>query len=105
MKYAIIEISGRQLWVENNKYYDVNRIPIELGNRIIFNRVLLINNNGSLNIGKPYLKNVRVEGKILKHLRDSKIIVYKMRSKKKTRKKTGRRQNVTRILIEKIILI
>ena len=105
MKYAIIEISGRQLWVENNKYYDVNRIPIELGNRIIFNRVLLINNNGNLNIGKPYLKNVRVEGKILKHLRDSKIIVYKMRSKKKTRKKTGHRQNLTRILIEKIILI
>ena len=44
MKYAIVEISGRQFWVETGKYYDLNRIPTEPGNQISLNRVLLVNN-------------------------------------------------------------
>jgi len=43
MKYAIVEISGRQFWIEEGKYYDFNRIPTELGKRITLNRVLLVN--------------------------------------------------------------
>jgi large subunit ribosomal protein L21 len=105
MKYAIIEIGGRQFWVEQNKYYDVNRIPTKIGNRITFSRVLLVNNKSTLFIGNPYLKNIKVEGKILEQLRSPKIIVYKMRPKKKTRKKQGHRQNLTRILIETISII
>jgi large subunit ribosomal protein L21 len=102
MKYAIVEISGRQFWIETGKYYDLNRIPTELGKEITLNRVLLINNNGELLIGKPYLENVTVKGKILEHLRSRKTIVYKMRPKKKTRKKQGHRQDLTRVLIEEI---
>ena len=102
MKYAIIEVSGRQFWIESGKYYDLNRIPTELGTQITLNRVLLVNNDGDLLIGKPYLENVRVEGKILEHLRGQKKIVYKMRPKKKTRKKQGHRQELTRVLIEDI---
>lgn len=100
MKYAIVEISGRQFWIETGKYYEFNRIPIELGKEIVFNRVLLFNNNNNLLIGKPYLENVKIKGKVLKHLRGKKTLVYKMRSKKKTRKKQGHRQEMTRILIE-----
>jgi len=88
MKYAIVEISGRQFWIETGKYYDLNRIPTELGKEITLNRVLLVNNDGELLIGKPYLESVKVKGKILEHLRGRKTIVYKMRPKKKTRKKT-----------------
>jgi large subunit ribosomal protein L21 len=102
MKYAIVEISGRQFWVEKGKYYDLNRIPTELGNEITLNRVLLVNNEGEILIGKPYLKSVEVKGKILEHLRGRKTIVYKMRPKKKTRKKQGHRQDLTRVLIEDI---
>ena len=102
MKYAIVEISGRQFWVEKGKYYDLNRIPTELGKEITLNRVLLINNDGELLIGKPYLEDVTVKGKILEHLRSRKTIVYKMRPKKKTRKKQGHRQDLTRVLIEEI---
>jgi len=83
MKYAIVEISGRQFWIETGKYYDLNRIPTELGKEITLNRVLLVNNDGELLIGKPYLESVKVKGKILKHLRSRKTIVYKMRPKKK----------------------
>ena len=82
MKYAIVEISGRQFWIETGKYYDLNRIPTELGKEITLNRVLLVNNDGELLIGKPYLDSVKVKGKILEHLRGRKTIVYKMSPKK-----------------------
>ena len=102
MKYAIVEISGRQFWIETGKYYDFNRIPTELGKKITLNRVLLLNDNGEVLIGKPYLDSVKITGKILEHLRGKKTIVYKMRPKKKTRKKQGHRQELTRVLIEDI---
>ena len=102
MKYAIVEISGRQFWIETGKYYDFNRIPTELGKQITLNRVLLLNNEESLLIGQPYLDSVKITGKILEHLRGNKTIVYKMRPKKKTRKKQGHRQELTRVLIEDI---
>lgn len=104
MKYAIVEISGRQFWIETGKYYDFNRISTELGKYVIFNRVLLINNDGKVSIGKPYVESVKVKGKILEHFREKKKIVYKMRPKKKSRKKQGHRQLFTRVLIEDIII-
>ena len=104
MKYAIVEISGRQFWIETGKYYDFNRIPTELGKQIVLNRVLLLNDNGNVLIGKPYLESVKIKGKIFEHLRSKKTIVYKMRPKKKTRKKQGHRQELTRVLIEDIIV-
>lgn len=102
MKYAIVEISGRQFWIEAGKFYDINRIPTDIGKEITLNRVLLVNNDGELLIGKPYLDKVKIQGKVLEHLRGKKTIVYKMRPKKKTRKKQGHRQELTRVLIEKI---
>mgnify|MGYP000589690386 CR=1 FL=1 len=104
MKYAIVEISGRQFWIETGKYYDFNRISTQLGTQITLNRVLLLNNEGNILIGKPYLESVKIKGKILEHLRGEKTIVYKMRPKKKNRKKQGHRQELTRVLIEDIII-
>ena len=104
MRYAIVEISGRQFWIETGKYYDFNRISTEFGKQISLNRVLLLNNEGNVLIGKPYLESVKIKGKILEHLRGKKTIVYKMRPKKKTRKKQGHRQELTRVLIEDIII-
>ena len=104
MKYAIVEISGRQFWIETGKYYDFNRISLKLGKQLTLNRVLLLNNNGNILIGKPYIESVKIKGKILEHLRGNKTIVYKMRPKKKTRKKQGHRQELTRVFIEDIII-
>ena len=104
MKYAIVEISGRQFWIETGKYYDFNKIPTELGKQITLNRILLLNNEVDLLIGKPYIESAKIKGKILEHLRGKKTIVYKMRQKKKTRKKQGHRQDLTRVLIEDIII-
>lgn len=105
MKYAIVEISGRQFWIETGKYYDFNRISTDLGKEITLNRVLLLNNEGEILIGKPYLDSVKIKGKILEHLRGKKTIVYKMRPKKKTRRKQGHRQELTRVLIEDISIV
>ena len=106
VNYVIVEISGRQFWMEPSRWYDVNRIPIEVGKEIILNRVLLANANCEsgtcVKIGIPYLNTLTVKAKILKHLRVPKTIVYKMRPKKKTRKKQGHRQNLTRIRISSI---
>ena len=102
MKYAIVEISGKQFWVEIGKYYNFNHIPIELGKTIKLNRVLLLNNGVEILIGQPYLNNVKVQGKILKHLRGNKKVIYKMKPKKKKRKKQGHRQELTQVLIEDI---
>lgn len=105
MKYAIIEISGKQFWIEKGKYYNFNKIPTQLGKEIEFNRILLFNNNGEILIGKPYLTSILVKGKILEHFRAQKKIIYKMRPKKKTRKKQGHRQELTRVLIEDICVV
>ena len=78
MKYAIVEISGRQFWVETGKYYNFNRIPTKLGQDIILNRVLLLNNEGEILVGKPYLEKVKIKGKVLEHLRGRKKLIYKM---------------------------
>lgn len=104
MNYAIVEISGRQFWVEKGKYYNLNRIPTELGQQITLNRILLLNYEDQVLIGQPYVKDAIVKGRILEHLRDRKKIIYKMRPKKKTRKKQGHRQELTRVLIEDIII-
>ena len=104
MKYAIVEISGRQFWIEKGKYYDFNRISTDLDKQITLNRVLLVNRENTLLIGKPYIENGKVKGKVLEHFRGKKTIVYKMRPKKKTRRKQGHRQELTRVLIEDIIV-
>ena len=103
MKYAIVEISGRQVWIETGKYYDFNRISTDLGKQITLNRVLLFNDESNVLIGQPYLESVKIKGKILEHFRGKKTLVYKMRPKKKTRKKQGHRQELTRVFIEDIV--
>ena len=65
-------------------------------------KVLLLNDGKDLKLGKPYIKDAKVEIKVLEHRRGPKIIVYKMRPKKKTRRKNGHRQELTRVLVQSI---
>ena len=102
MKYAVIEVSGRQFWVEIGKYYDFNRISSDLGKQITINRILLLHNGKKVILGQPYLQSTNITTKILNHFLDNKKCVYKMQPKKKTRKKQGHRQQLTRVFIENI---
>ena len=100
--FAIAETSGRQFLFKVNKYYDLDRINAKEKEKITLNNVLLIKDNKNISIGKPYIKNAKVELEIMSHLRDKKIIVYKMRPKKKTRRKMGHRQELTRVMVKSI---
>ena len=100
--YAIVEASGKQFWLQSNRYYDLDRCPAEVDDVLTIEKVLLINDGKDLKLGKPYVKDAKVEIKVLEHRRGPKIIVYKMRPKKKTRRKNGHRQELTRVLVQSI---
>jgi large subunit ribosomal protein L21 len=102
MNYAIIEASGKQFWVEPGRFYDFNHLNLNPGDKISLVRVLLINSNGNISVGKPCIDKASVEATILGHINSRKVTVYKMRPKKKTRKKQGHRANLTRIIINSI---
>lgn len=105
MSYAIIEAGGTQLRVEPGRFYDLNRLTADDdGSSYRIDKVLLISDNDEVTIGQPYIEGATVEGTILGHRRGRKVIVYKMRPKKKTRKKRGHRQELTRLMITSITL-
>ena len=102
--YAIAESSGQQFWFEENKYYDIDRLNAKEKDKIILEKVLLLKDKNSITIGKPYVKDAKIELEVVSHRRDKKILVYKMRPKKKTRRKMGHRQELTRVMVKSISL-
>ena len=102
--YAIAETSGQQFWFEENKYYDIDRLNAKEKDKITIEKVLLLKDKNSITIGKPYIKDAKIELEVVSHRRDKKILVYKMRPKKKTRRKMGHRQELTRVMVKSITL-
>ena len=100
--YAIAETSGQQFWFEVDKYYDIDRLNAKEKAKITIDKILLIKDKDNVSIGKPYIKNAKIELEVISHRRDKKIIVYKMRPKKKTRRKMGHRQELTRVMVKSI---
>ena len=103
--YAIAETSGQQFWFEENKYYDIDRLNAKEKDNITLEKVLLLKDKDSITVGKPYVKDAKIELEVVSHRRDKKILVYKMRPKKKTRKKMGHRQELTRVMVKSIKLV
>ena len=102
--YAIAEPSGQQFWFEVDKYYDIDRLNAKEKDKITIDKILLIKDKDNISIGNPYIKNAKIELEVVSHKRDKKIIVYKMRPKKKTRRKMGHRQELTRVMVRSITL-
>jgi large subunit ribosomal protein L21 len=102
MAYAIIETGGKQLRVEPGRFYDVERLAVDEDAPVTIDKVFFIDNDGESSVGQPFVEGATVEGTVLRHMRGRKIIVYKMRPKKKTRKKQGHRQELTRLMIDSI---
>ena len=100
--YAIAETSGQQFWFEVDRYYDIDRLNAKEKDKIILEKVLLLKDKESITIGKPYVKEAKIELEVVSHKRDKKILVYKMRPKKKTRRKMGHRQELTRVMVKSI---
>jgi len=101
--YAIVQASGKQFWIEKDRFYDFDKLPLDRADNFSLNQILLVKEGDSVTVGKPFLdKEYVVEATVLRHLSGPKVRVYKMRPKKKTRKTFGSRRKLTRVLIKSI---
>lgn len=101
--YAIIEIDGTQHKVEKNRKIYVNRMKDAKGAIVEFNRVLLVDKEGEISVGAPFVSGIRVAAKVLGHTKDDKVLVFKHKRRKGYRKFNGHRQYLTQLLIKGIL--
>ena len=102
--YAIVETGGKQHKAEAGRYIDIEKLPQKEGEKISLGNVLMLVSGKESKVGNPYIKGALINGQIIKQAKADKVIVYKMRPKKGTRKKQGHRQLYSRVLIEGIEL-
>ena len=98
--YAVIESGGKQYRVAEGDEIQVEKLDIETGKEVDFDRVLMVAGEGNVQVGSPTVEGAQVTATVKGHLRGKKIIVYK--HKKNYHKKQGHRQNYTRLHIDKI---
>ena len=99
---AIVEISGKQFKVSKDTKLYVHRLDAKEGSKVSFDNVLLLDNGKKVVVGTPSVKGASVEAKIIKHLKDDKVIVFKKKRRKGYRVKNGHRQALSEIIIEKV---
>ncbi|MGL1889120.1 MAG: 50S ribosomal protein L21 [Reichenbachiella sp.] len=100
--YAIVDIAGKQFKVTQDQYLYTPLLEGEEGASVEFDKVLLVDNDGEVKVGAPTVKGVTVTGKILSHVKDDKILVFKKKRRKGYKVKNGHRQQLTKVLIETI---
>ena len=103
MMYAIVEIAGKQFKVSQNQQLYIPLLNVKAGGAITFDNVLLVEDGDKIAIGTPTVAGAKVTGKVLDHVRDDKIIVFKKKRRKGYKKTQGHRQDYTKVLIESIV--
>ena len=101
--YAIVEMAGQQFKVAKDQKVYVHRLQTEEGKKVIFDKVLLLEDSGNVTVGAPVIEGAAVEAKVVKHLKGDKVIVFKKKRRKGYRKKNGHRQYLTEIVVEGIV--
>jgi large subunit ribosomal protein L21 len=102
--YVIVEIAGQQFKAEKGRKLYVHRLAQDEGSAVSFDRVLLTDSDGQVKVGAPVVKGAAVNAKILKHIKDDKVLVFKKKRRKGYQKLNGHRQCLTQIQIEEIVL-
>jgi len=100
--YAVVEIQGSQFKVSKDQKLYVNRIDAKEGSKVSFDNVLLLDDGKKVQVGKPLISGTSVEAKIVSHLKDDKVIVFKKKRRKGYKVKNGHRQPITEIIIQGI---
>jgi len=100
--YAIVEMAGQQFKVAKDQKVYVHRLQGEVGSKVTFDNVLLIDDKGNVTIGAPAIEGASVTAQILSHLKGDKVIVFKKKRRKGYIKKNGHRQYLSEIQIESI---
>jgi len=101
--YAIIESGGKQYRVEPGVVVALERLPGEVGSQVELDRVLLVSDGSTIKVGQPTVAGARVISQIVAHTRGKKIDVFKFKRRKKYRRKTGHRQNLTEVRVAEIV--
>ena len=103
MSFAIIETGGKQYKVSASNILKVEKLNIVKGKKVEFKKVLLVNDDKNTEVGNPTVEGALVEGLVLDNIKDRKILVFKKRRRKNSRKKYGHRQHLSKIQITKIL--
>ncbi len=99
---AVIKTGGKQYLVSPGNKIKIEKLKKKEGNKVTFSNVLLVEKNKKVQIGTPNVKSAKVEGKILKHGKRDKVVIFKYKAKKRQKKKKGHRQPFTEVEIKKI---
>ena len=102
--FAIVEACGRQYQLEAGRFVDLDLHDVAEGADFLFEKVIMLVDGANSTLGAPFIDGAKVTGRVIKHYRGRKIIVYHQKPKKGTRKKQGHRQHYTRIAIDTIEL-
>ena len=100
--YAIIETGGKQYRVQNGDQIRVEKLNVEDGAAVVFDKVLAAGEGSDIKVGTPYLDGLTVEGKVVESGKGQKVIIFKYKAKKDYRKKQGHRQPYTMVEIKSI---
>jgi large subunit ribosomal protein L21 len=100
--YCIIETGSKQYRVSAGDTLEVERLPVESGKEVTFDRVLMINNDGKISVGAPTVPNATIRADVLEHIRGEKKIAFKMKRRKGYHKTIGHRQELTVVKIKEI---
>ncbi len=100
--YAIVDILGQQFKVRQGQQIFVHRLSAEEGSNVSFEKVFLIDNEGSVKVGTPVVEGAKVEAKVIEHLKGDKVTVFKKKRRKGFQKSNGHRQYLSKLVIESI---
>ncbi len=100
--YAIIETGGKQVKVEKGQEIYVEKLDSEPGDKVTFENVLFVSNDGDVKTGTPFVESATVEGTVEKHGRQKKVVTYRYQRRKNKHKKQGHRQPYTKVTIDEI---
>ena len=101
--YAIVEIAGQQMKVEKGRKIYVHRLENTEGETVVFDKVLLVDNDGDVKVGTPVVEGASVTVSVLEHVKGEKVLVFKKKRRKGYQKMNGHRQYMTKVQIEEVI--
>jgi large subunit ribosomal protein L21 len=100
--FAVVDINGQQVKVQENEKYYVPKLDKKPNSQITFDKVLLLGDEKETKIGSPFIDGLKIKAKVLEHIKDEKVIVFKKKRRTGYQKKNGHRQQLTKIEITKI---
>lgn len=101
--YAVIQTGGKQYRVKSGDLLSIEKLGIEAGQKVQFDQVLLIEDEGRIQVGRPVLEKAVVEAVVVENFRDEKVLVFKKKRRKQFRRTRGHRQQLTKVRIDAIL--